>query len=124
MMYLVVFIICFFLFCCYFFFFFFFNDTATTEIYTLSLHDVFRSRKACPAAACRHPVPSPRRTPRRTCRRAEPRPASRQARDATLPGVATTSPPLCRPTDPLFPRAHRTRTQAEPPRAGASATRR
>src|SRR6478672_6663860 len=29
--------------------FFFFNDTATTEIYTLSLHDVFRSR----AAACR-----------------------------------------------------------------------
>ena len=25
-------------FCC-----FFFNDTATTEIYTLSLHDVFRS---------------------------------------------------------------------------------
>src|SRR5256885_6809150 len=25
--------------------FFFFNDTATTEIYTLSLHDVFRSRK-------------------------------------------------------------------------------
>src|ERR1051325_12131059 len=28
----------FFLFCC-FFFVFFFNDTATTEIYTLSLHD-------------------------------------------------------------------------------------
>src|SRR5216683_7756660 len=25
--------------CCIFFFFFFFNDTATTEIYTLSLHD-------------------------------------------------------------------------------------
>src|SRR5690349_24655037 len=25
------------------FFFFFFNDTATTEIYTLSLHDAFRS---------------------------------------------------------------------------------
>src|SRR2546429_9555051 len=25
--------------CSYFFFFFFFNDTATTEIYTLSLHD-------------------------------------------------------------------------------------
>src|SRR5260221_13433988 len=34
-------IIFFFLFICYpiFFFFFFFNDTATTEIYTLSLHD-------------------------------------------------------------------------------------
>src|SRR6266480_6067559 len=28
----------------FFCFFFFFNDTATTEIYTLSLHDVFRSR--------------------------------------------------------------------------------
>src|SRR6266566_6795925 len=28
------------MFCCrFFFFFFFFNDTATTEIYTLSLHD-------------------------------------------------------------------------------------
>ena len=25
-------------------FFFFFNDTATTEIYTLSLHDAFRSK--------------------------------------------------------------------------------
>src|SRR2546430_17513606 len=25
--------------CIFFFFFFFFNDTATTEIYTLSLHD-------------------------------------------------------------------------------------
>src|SRR5689334_24152688 len=33
-----------------FFFFFFFNDTATTEIYTLSLHDalpIFRRRYKC-----------------------------------------------------------------------------
>src|SRR5205085_11765474 len=30
---------CSFLFVCMFFFLFFFNDTATTEIYTLSLHD-------------------------------------------------------------------------------------
>src|SRR6266511_4124391 len=30
---------CLFVFLFYFFFFFFFNDTATTEIYTLSLHD-------------------------------------------------------------------------------------
>ena len=29
----------FFFFLCYFYLFFFFNDTATTEIYTLSLHD-------------------------------------------------------------------------------------
>src|SRR4051794_41483376 len=32
-------------------YFFFFNDTATTEIYTLSLHDAFRSRATtCPAS--------------------------------------------------------------------------
>src|SRR2546430_9051328 len=30
-------------------FFFFFNDTATTEIYTLSLHDAFRSVREVPA---------------------------------------------------------------------------
>src|SRR6202022_5133965 len=29
----------------FFCFFFFFNDTATTEIYPLSLHDAFRSRR-------------------------------------------------------------------------------
>src|ERR1039457_33568 len=45
-----------------FFFFFFFNDTATTEIYTLSLHD------ALPICRCRHAA-APlawrgRRTPR------------------------------------------------------------
>src|SRR5437764_3334016 len=37
----------------YFFFFFFFNDTATTEIYTLSLHDAlpisFVAPPVCPA---------------------------------------------------------------------------
>src|SRR2546422_5260283 len=34
-----------------FFFFFFFNDTATTEIYTLSLHDALPiSRSSAPAA--------------------------------------------------------------------------
>src|SRR5438105_11293575 len=34
-----------------FFFFFFFNDTATTEIYTLSLHDalpIFRRKRSSP----------------------------------------------------------------------------
>src|SRR3989441_12019460 len=35
------------------FFFFFFNDTATTEIYTLSLHELFRSRSRTPSRA--HP---------------------------------------------------------------------
>src|SRR5471030_3351997 len=44
-----------------FFFFFFFNDTATTEIYTLSLHDAFRSSgpeqsRTCRCWSCRvHP---------------------------------------------------------------------
>src|SRR3712207_8527077 len=37
---------------------FFFNDTATTEIYTLSLHD------ALPISACRAGTSSPRRRPR------------------------------------------------------------
>src|SRR5215813_12526686 len=31
----------------YFFFFFFFNDTATTEIYTLSLHDALPISRGC-----------------------------------------------------------------------------
>src|SRR6266498_1927962 len=45
----------------YFFFFFFFNDTATTEIYTLSLHD------ALPIRGVRFPPrnASPRLAPRR-----------------------------------------------------------
>src|SRR6267143_7209431 len=35
-------------------FFFFFNDTATTEIYTLSLHDALPiSRRPCRWASCR-----------------------------------------------------------------------
>src|SRR5690349_23888739 len=58
----------------YFFFFFFFNDTATTEIYTLSLHDalpISRGRTQwCPArpsgrSGCRKdPRPSARPRPR------------------------------------------------------------
>src|SRR6266581_8842916 len=40
-----------------FFFFFFFNDTATTEIYTLSLHDALptwtrRPTRRCPSSMC------------------------------------------------------------------------
>src|SRR5690349_25171660 len=54
----------------YFFFFFFFNDTATTEIYTLSLHDAlpisigFRSsiRARCIRWATRSPAPRPSRS--------------------------------------------------------------
>src|SRR2546429_2625847 len=55
------------LFCLGLFFFFFFNDTATTEIYTLSLHDalpISSSRRCAPAsppagrAGPRRPLPS------------------------------------------------------------------
>src|SRR5215469_17956830 len=56
----------------YFFFFFFFNDTATTEIYTLSLHDALPI-----SAAGRALRPRPRQAAegrwrgrrRRSCRR-------------------------------------------------------
>src|SRR5437764_12942964 len=44
------FVSCLFFCFCRLFSFFFFNDPATTEIYTLSLHDVFRSRRATQAA--------------------------------------------------------------------------
>src|SRR5688572_31722501 len=63
-------------------FFFFFNDTATTEIYTLSLHDALpisrRSRSRRPTDSerrCR-----PRRSRRRTCRRASSPPDRKSTR--------------------------------------------
>src|SRR6267142_3729512 len=43
---------------CFFFFFFLFNDTATTEIYTLSLHDAL---PICPDAPAAHPTAAARR---------------------------------------------------------------
>src|ERR1035441_7438208 len=60
---------------------FFFNDTATTEIYTLSLHD------ALPISGCPRNLiaaPQPQR-PRRTCKRVAVRPApGPNARDAAI----------------------------------------
>src|SRR5215204_7765922 len=60
----------------FFFFFFFFNDTATTEIYTLSLHDalpIYRPARRWPARtgspSARRPPPSapgPRRSEEHT----------------------------------------------------------
>src|SRR2546427_11468346 len=41
-------------------FFFFFNDTATTEIYTLSLHDALPISPPAPALRCAGPQPRPR----------------------------------------------------------------
>src|SRR5437667_5990044 len=59
-----------------YFFFFFFNDTATTEIYTLSLHDALpicitrppatSSRRAC--CSGKITIPSPRNTDRKSTR--------------------------------------------------------
>src|SRR6266516_1739113 len=57
-----------------FFFFFFFNDTATTEIYTLSLHDalpIFVSRSGRPP-------------PRRTCTPRMSAPASAYGRSSSV----------------------------------------
>src|SRR5467141_5462450 len=51
------------------FFFFFFNDTATTEIYTLSLHDALPIRRQCPAS----PRHRRRYAPRSPCASAPPR---------------------------------------------------
>src|SRR6266536_6510871 len=47
-----IFLLFFFFFLIFFFFFFFFNDTATTEIYTLSLHDALPIRLNHPSASC------------------------------------------------------------------------
>src|SRR5215210_8878935 len=53
----------FFVICCLFFLFlfFFFNDTATTEIYTLSLHDALPISPPCPAGPASRSAPAGRR---------------------------------------------------------------
>src|SRR5215211_6516680 len=67
------------------FLFFFFNDTATTEIYTLSLHDAL---PISPPACRGSPPPRPRRgpPPRRQGRRAA---AGRRARSGRGPARGT-----------------------------------
>src|SRR5215203_7041341 len=54
----------------YHLFFFFFNDTATTEIYTLSLHDALpiSSRRACPSRSRGWEPSSPSRRDRKSTR--------------------------------------------------------
>src|SRR6266850_7581198 len=51
----------------FFFFFFFFNDTATTEIYTLSLHDALPTLDRAPPTGMR----ASRRRARCACPRSE-----------------------------------------------------
>src|SRR5215475_14727230 len=48
------------MFFCRFFFFFFFNDTATTEIYTLSLHDALPTSTPCRRVPSGSTGPCPR----------------------------------------------------------------
>src|SRR3990170_3984666 len=66
------------LFFVFFFFIFFFNDTATTEIYTLSLHDALPIWDGLPES---RPLPSPQRVPERRVRPSHPagRPEGNQA---------------------------------------------
>src|SRR6266446_10512959 len=45
--------------CLHLFFFFFFNDTATTEIYTLSLHDALPISRSTPTVGARRNVGAP-----------------------------------------------------------------
>src|SRR2546429_9862366 len=61
----------------YFFFFFFFNDTATTEIYTLSLHDALPISSFRPDALAQHPY---RPTTRSRGRRSEEHTSELQSR--------------------------------------------
>src|SRR2546421_8790 len=72
------------------FVFFFFNDTATTEIYTLSLHD------ALPISAARGAA---RATPARTARRTTPA-ASAGRRASTAPARARRAWVRCAPAAP------------------------
>src|SRR2546427_6242084 len=62
------------------FFFFFFNDTATTEIYTLSLHDALpiSRRSAAPGTAARsRTAPTADRAPRESRSRSRDRKSTR-----------------------------------------------
>src|SRR6266851_10142093 len=71
---------------CFFFFFFFFNDTATTEIYTLSLHDALPIRPAPRSPQ----VPQPARA----CRRcAAPRGWGANSSDRRFPRTPTSAMP-------------------------------
>src|SRR2546430_12283150 len=54
-------------------FFFFFNDTATTEIYTLSLHDALPISSIPPRSRCRRAWRSTERRRGPTCRRSSPK---------------------------------------------------
>src|SRR2546430_13682594 len=78
------------------FFFFFFNDTATTEIYTLSLHDalpISRSQKSSRQNRCRPSTSRKRPKPRW---RTLPRPSSRWRSEEHTSELQSQSNLVCR----------------------------
>src|SRR6266481_5694430 len=82
----------FFILCFFFFFFFFFNDTATTEIYTLSLHDalpIFQWPFAKDWAACQK-IPRKARRRRRAGQMDRERPRGSNKRRAAFPTASAT----------------------------------
>src|SRR2546427_617 len=98
---------------CVLYTFFFFNDTATTEIYTLSLHDALPISRPSPSpqtsetASCTAAVPSAavRSSPNRKSAGAAPATtAPEQSTDAPHPHtasqIAATSLSECRPPSP------------------------
>src|SRR5256885_9127467 len=89
-----------------FFSFFFFNDTATTEIYTLSLHDALPISAAEIAANDRSPDRDRRApSPAVRARAARLRSAARTDTQRSLAGSLARRPPRLPPT-PLANRAH------------------
>src|SRR2546430_14621482 len=112
--------------------FFFFNDTATTEIYTLSLHDALPiwGHRAGPSASARSSRPTRRRSPTAWGRapaagaagragarrpgRPPPRPGARSVRDPVAIVAAGVVPPVGPGPDPL---------RASPPTPGGAVTR-
>src|SRR5256886_3237415 len=87
--------------------FFFFNDTATTEIYTLSLHDALpisgqRRRRARSPGRPRGELPRGPRAPARRVRRPFPEPGPAEGRRGELGARphAEAAPPDARPAHP------------------------
>src|SRR6266568_8506876 len=114
----------------FFFFFFFFNDTATTEIYTLSLHDALpilvrpRARAAADArigqrqAGRRGRLVVRRRVPACRAVLADPEPGARadRCRGGTWRALGRSRAGLLGPTPPAghrATRARRTRARAQ-----------
>src|SRR6266568_7822601 len=94
----------------FFFFFFFFNDTATTEIYTLSLHDALPISPPRPAGVPSQPTSSRERSSTPSCWRTagsspptrcsrSPRPPSPTPQGSSAPTASASRSRPSRPHD-------------------------